>query len=273
MQNLSPPGPQSQHKNLVFTSAGDYSNIQQWLGESPNWDLWLCYYGDTSHSLAKQARYYTEHKGGKFPNLYYAYQHWPTIFEHYDAVFVLDDDIVISCDAINRLFTARTRHDLWLLQPSFSPRGKISHRLTKARGLRYLTYTNFVEVCTMLFRRDKFEQFMAIYDPKLVGWGVDLWCTHLFSGEQNRFAVVHDIICENPHDKFKSGDREIDKLQHQDKRIKVWEEIRKKNAIPITEIHEYQTIRQPLTPKNLLRAISIFIIRKYYRFLSKREQP
>ncbi len=34
-----------------------------------------------------------------------------------------------------------------------------------------LRYTNFIEMARPLFRQDKLDAFMAVYDPELVGYG------------------------------------------------------------------------------------------------------
>ncbi|SMF59731.1 hypothetical protein SAMN02745866_03844 [Alteromonadaceae bacterium Bs31] len=256
-------------KNLIFTSSGDWSNVADWLGEARNWDLWLCYYGDTSHKNALDADYYHEHKAGKFPNVFYAYQQWPEIFNRYDAIFVLDDDIIISTSDLNRLFNIRIEYDLWLLQPTFSPRGKISHRLTKTRGFRKLTFTNFVEVCTVLFKQSKFVEFMSVYDPKLVGWGVDFWLTDYFYGKEDKIAVTHEISCINPYDHTKGGNREIDTLQAQDNREAIWNEIKREKGIAEHPTREFKTLWQALSLTTLSRGLFLELERKYFRYRNK----
>ncbi len=258
-------------KNLVFTSAGDKANVKSWLGQHRNWDLWICCYSDDCRDFINLADYYHEHKGGKFPNAFYAYKQWPEIFERYDAVFILDDDIIISNEELNQLFCVRTTYDLWLLQPSFSPKGKISHRLTKTRGFRKLTFTNFVEVCTVLFRQEQFSKFMKVYDPKLVGWGVDLWLMDYFHETKDKIAVSHEVTCINPHDSEKGGRREINTLQSQQTRERVWQEIKKSKEIADRAMCEYKTIWQAPSLSSIARGIYIEVQRKYYRYRHKIE--
>ena len=94
-------------KWLVFTSAGDFSNHQQWL-VGRRFDLWLVYYGDREDNpFIEDCEHYSTRKGGKFPNLHAVYQSHRSVLLQYDAIFVLDDDIEIDGPRINRLFELR----------------------------------------------------------------------------------------------------------------------------------------------------------------------
>lgn len=222
----------SRAKYLVYTSAGDNGNIHYWLqnfdGQTveKNFDLWITYYGDQRNKYEEISDFYNMRKGAKFPNLLYVYQKWPDILAHYEAIFVMDDDIIIDSNGINLLFEVRKKYDLWLLQPAFDPIGKISHTITKVNRSCFMRYTNFVENTCPLFRRDKLEGFMKIFDPVLTGWGIDLWY-HFFLGEHPRkMAVIDGIPCINPHDKWKGGQREIERLEKTGASMKKWGEIR-----------------------------------------------
>ncbi len=91
-------------RNLVFTSAGDNANLLQWVEGKQDFDLWVTYYGDNGTRYSDVADFYNVHKGGKFPNLLFAFQNWRQIFDAYDSIFVLDDDIVFNSSALERLF-------------------------------------------------------------------------------------------------------------------------------------------------------------------------
>ncbi|WP_018275929.1 hypothetical protein WKI13_05590 [Teredinibacter turnerae] len=254
---------------LVFTSAGRWANIEQWITKDRQWDLFLCNYGKQRHPQAAHADYYCDRQGGKFPNLYHAWQENPELFRQYDAVLVLDDDVIFPDENIHTLFHYLKKYQLWCLQPAFSPAGKISHRLTGVRSLRKLTYTNFVEVCAPLIRTDKLEAFFQVYDPKLVGWGVDLWLMHFLQYPKNKVAVIHDVVCINPEDEIKGGSREIERLQCQQKRIECWNTVKREHNIPDQPLKEFCTVWHMPTPVNIWRALVIFFERKYLRHWGK----
>lgn len=146
-------------KYLVFTSAGDHSNLELWIKGHKNFDLWVTYYGDKKGRYHAISDFYNCRKGGKFPNFYYVFQRYHEILDHYDAIMVMDDDIIINGTEISRLFRIREQFDLWVLQPAFDPRGKISIPITRVRLFSYLRFTNFVEVTCPLFKKDKLEDF------------------------------------------------------------------------------------------------------------------
>ncbi|MGH8140717.1 MAG: hypothetical protein ACREVV_21310, partial [Steroidobacteraceae bacterium] len=127
----APPVPRS--RNLVFTSAGDRSNLRAWLEGSRDFDLWVVYYGDRPGAFRDAADYYAARRGSKFQNLHYCYQHWRPLLARYDAIMVLDDDIVINATSVSELFRIRRELDLWALQPAFRLAGKISWDITRVR--------------------------------------------------------------------------------------------------------------------------------------------
>jgi hypothetical protein len=244
---------------LVFTSAGDRANLQSWLKGKQNFDFWITYYGETKNRYREFCDYYLERKGGKFPNLHYAYQHFREILECYEAIFIMDDDLIISSTEIGYLFEIREKYDLWLLQPAYDPQGKISHPITGARPLSFMRYTNFVEVTCPLFRRDVLDKFMKIYDPILIGWGIDWLYMHALGDKiEKKVAVVDAVTCLNPTDEMKGGYREIELLQDTPTRIENWKKIRQlHNVRELLAADQYESGYEkfPLNFKYLASAI------------------
>jgi hypothetical protein len=223
----------SRSNNLVFTSAGNRSNLRNWLQGRRDFDLWTVYYGDVGGMFREESEYYLPRKGAKFQNLHYCYQQWPERLAGYEAVMVMDDDIVIDATGITRLFEIRRELDLWALQPAFRLSGKVSWPITAVHPTAKLRYTNFVEMACPLFRRDKLDAFMRVYDPELVGYGTDWWFLHTLGPDlEKRVAVVDSVTCVNPYDKHKgNGGREIDTLQAHDVRKEVWERMKALHAL------------------------------------------
>jgi len=251
-------GPNSRY--LVFTSAGDNANLYYWLKGYRNFDLWVSYYGEEKNRYKDFSDFFIAKKGGKFPALHYVYQHWKNILNHYQAILVMDDDIIIDGSAISRLFEIRDQYDLWLLQPAFDPRGKINHRITRVNPFTFMRYTNFVEVTCPLFRKDKLDVFMKGYDPVLVGFGVDWWYMDSLTPESiGKVAIVDEISCINPKDCTKGGQREIDRLQDKPTRIENWKRIKEqRNVSELPEFIEFDSITSPLSFSKVIHAITIY---------------
>lgn len=198
-----------QHRFLVYTCAGERSGVARWLQGPRNFDLWVNDYGHQGDRHRALADHHTARAGKKFPNLAHFARAHPGFLAQYEAVFVADDDLVIDAAGISRLFEIREEHDLWLLQPAFLSSGRISHPITRAQPGRVLRWTNFVECVCPLFRRDKLEGFLEVYDPVVVGWGVDWWyLDHLGPDLRGKVAVVDAVPCENPHHEKKGSEPE-----------------------------------------------------------------
>ena len=228
--------PAAPRRFLVFTSAGNRNAVPGWLAADREFDLWVVWYGKGPDILEPGADYYLRRPGSKFQNLHYCYQRWPELFDRYEAVMVMDDDIRLSGPKIDRLFDIRRRHDLWALQPGFSPFGKLSYGITRVKRAYEMRFTDFIEMTCPLFRTDKLRDFMRVYDPELVGWGCDWWFLHSMGPDlRDRVAVIDSIVCVNPRDWWKRGGvREIDRLQSTSKRMETWIRIRDTNGI-VTE--------------------------------------
>lgn len=219
-----------------------------WTAGKRNFDLWITYYGADHGRYSDSCEYYCERKGGKFPNLYAAYKENQELFLSYDAIMVMDDDIMIDSRRLNRLFSLVEKNGLWLAQPAFEG-GKISHEITVRRPGVFMTYTNFVEMNVPIFSRQALERYMAVYDPRLVGWGNDWWFLDVLGADlEGKVAVIDSIKCVNPFDSVKAdGKREIDTLQRTEERIRIWQEIKSEHGITSEERgqHEYRRIPMP----------------------------
>lgn len=271
MTHLSKQVVEQKNKYLVFTSAGVNSNLTHWLKGERNFDLWVSYYGDEDNKFANEADYYIAKKGGKFPNFHYCYNKWREIIKGYDAVMIMDDDLIFSGSDISKLFKLQEEYNLWLLQPAFDRRGKVSFSITEVHAFTKLRYTNFIEVTCPLFQKEKLVEFMDVYDPLLIGWGVDLWYSEIMSKQDikhNKIAIIDEVSCINPRDKTKQNKaREIDKLQSTDIRRQVWGTIQLKNNLDLEfkdQKQQYVKIKQPFSFQNFSRSIKIKALKLAY---------
>jgi hypothetical protein len=251
-------------RNLLFTSAGNNCIIDKyWIDNNRKYDIFVCYYGNNPDKpLMKYADYYAERKGGKFQNFYFFWQQNPqqpirsesdisiqTVnpnkkkfnIKDYDYYFIVDDDIIISTTDINRLFLVISSYNLDIIQPSF-PIGKnsrISHEITVSQPELFMRYTNFIEVNTPVFSKSALEKCMKIYEPSLVGFGVDyLFLWFLGHTKEDKYAIIDHIKCINPF----FEEREIDKLQTLDNRYQNWKEIAKKHNITCWKHKNYKAL-------------------------------
>jgi hypothetical protein len=226
-------------KWLVFTSAGDNTNIKQWMDIGRQYDVFVAYYGSKELLIKNQCEFYKERKGGKYQNLHHFFNEYREIFDSYEAILVMDDDIVISTLKINTLFQLREKRGFDLLQSAFDRRGKISHKITEFNPFTSIRLTNFIEVTCPLFSHRALTAFLNEYDPTVNATGVDWWFCNIVERDfgLNRIAISDDITCLNPHDldKSSSGNREIDKLLSREQRNQSWIEVKQKHNLQLNE--------------------------------------
>ncbi len=241
---------------LVFTSAGDRSNVHLWCKRPRGYDLWVVYYGDRTFQHRQDADYYLERDGAKFANLHHCYEQFRDLLSQYRAIMVMDDDVIISPRHIERLFHLRDEYDLWVLQPAFRARGKISHSITRVYPLSFFRHVNFVETTCPLFRRDKLDEFMQVYDPSLVAWGVDWWYMAALGDVRGRAAVVDSISCVNPRDQEKPGGvREVNRLHVDVESRSHWEAVKARHHIELEErLIDFKTGPSRIAWKERLRS-------------------
>lgn len=217
---------------LVYTSAGDNANVDRWLRGTRTFDLWITHYGNRPGRHSAIADYYNERQGGKFPNLLDAFRRWGELFRAYEYVLIADDDIDISGTRISHMFKLCKSRGLVLAQPAFDPRGKVSHLVTQARPFSLGRHVNFVEVTCPVMRSDALEKFLAVFDPTLVGWGIDWWYMEVLKDSvSDKVAVIDAIRCINPDATLHGRPREIEVLQPTPVRIANWNKIKRLHGI------------------------------------------
>ena len=212
--------------NILFTSAGDNTNFYNlWCSNTRNYDIFICYYGDSNYDKYKEhADFYLKRKGSKMQNFHHIWTNNIGNIKDYKIFYIVDDDIIINTNEINDLFRLFKKLDVWILQPSFSKRSKISHDITKQIENNKYRYTNFIEINTPFFSKYSLSKCMDNYNPLLTGYGIDILFMNILGVEsRNKFVIVDYISCINPN----KDDSEIEKLQPLETRITNWKIVQK----------------------------------------------
>lgn len=234
-------------KNFVFTSAGDKSCLQKWLGPNANYDLYTIYYGDDPEKYRQIVPWLECRKGSKFQNFKYFYQTYPEIINQYDRFFIVDDDIIMTPDQINQMFDFARQYNLDICGPSFTSQSKISHQINRHNPNLIMAYTNFIEVNAMLFSKPALDQLMVNLNPRLIGWGIDylaIWTNGLML--KNNYAINHLVAVTNPTDLMKGGTRELNLIASCNRRAQIWRETANEIGCPVNfPLKEYQKIVKP----------------------------
>ena len=219
----------NQERRLVFISAGDRHRLRRGVRSNRDFDVVIAFYGDSRTVRRKLERRGVVHdsKGGKFQNLKHLIEHRSLALDAYDAVLVMDDDLSLSGRSITRLFDIRSDNALWIVQPSFDWRSRVTYPYSQTRRVTSIRFTNFVELTAPLFSRPKLNEFLNCYDGTLVGWGIDHWYMNVLGeDEPRRYAIADTVSCTNPDYRRQTRTREIDRLQPAAYRKAAWESLR-----------------------------------------------
>ena len=215
---------------LVFSSAGDHSAVGDWL-PGREYDVMVAYYGKQPESFPFRdlVDIYRPRKDCKFCNLKYFYKTEPDLFKKYSAVAVLDDDIQISSDGLNRLFSIREKYDLWITTPAMKPQyhSPWYDSLAAVQPQTRVRIVPFIEMDCPMFKAEKLWEFVKEFDPVIKGWGTDVWYTQFFGPELQKHQAVADCVTAiNPPQRKSTGKREIlDYLGSDKERKDAWETI------------------------------------------------
>ncbi|MCC7085756.1 MAG: hypothetical protein IT427_12205 [Pirellulales bacterium] len=178
--------------NLVISPIGDHSVHRTWIEgpDTPNFDLFLLYYGNGSDPVQPGAKFYVRRKGFKWEHVHYVAEEHFASLQHYDRIWCPDDDIACDTAGVNLLFELFEHYQLKLAQPAIA-KGDFSFRgLTQRRG-NILRYTPYVEVMCPIFTREAFFQVKPTFLENRSGWGLDwIWPKHFAKHEM---AIIDKV--------------------------------------------------------------------------------
>ena len=226
---------------LLFTSAGDKSNVKQWIGDERLYDIVVIYYGNNDFNLPVDSL--IKNKDTKFPNLHKWLKN--NDINNYKAIAVWDDDIVASPSDINKLFL---NSELFLDSDLadafvFTP----CHTRGNFRFIQKLYddgfhEVSFIEMNAPIFSTTFLLNFMKNFDVNLKGWGADIWYSDVCNKLKKCRMIVSDNTCVTNPITRADGTREINKAQPEHMREAYWKNLAKKlNISPYPNIDKKST--------------------------------
>eukprot|EP00928_Gymnodinium_smaydae_P073875 TRINITY_DN5698_c0_g1_i1.p1 TRINITY_DN5698_c0_g1~~TRINITY_DN5698_c0_g1_i1.p1 ORF type:complete len:376 (+),score=12.69 TRINITY_DN5698_c0_g1_i1:66-1193(+) len=203
---------------LIFTSAGDKSNVGQWLSPDRLYDVVVVYYGNNnfSHDVDELL----QRRDTKFPNIHWYLQLHST--KQYEAVAVWDDDIQATPKTINGLFLQMAASGVEIFSPCHT-RGNFPC-LYKARktGIRFV---DFIEMNAPMFKPRFINDFARSFNDSLKGWGTDVWYAAVCHAQGEKcLQAVSDTFCVTNPTSRADGKREIEKVQPDKIRQRIWQQ-------------------------------------------------
>lgn len=178
---------------LIIARVGDKSLHSHWLqGATPEFDLFLSYYGSEQDKYKTDATYYENKKGGKWSEISRIWEEQAALINQYDAVWFPDDDLLINAHQLNRMFAFFKAYELELAQPALSQDSYYSHaQLLQQQGTT-IRYTNFIEVMAPIFSKTALQQLGSSFSQSRSGWGLDFLWPQLLP-EQSKVAIIDAV--------------------------------------------------------------------------------
>lgn len=186
----------SYKKNAVFVPVGKDSLHRQLLKGDADFDLHLLIYDGSYNKFCNDSDFVACDAGYKMDMTYrYLHRH-PELFEKYEYFFLLDDDIVISTEDVNRLFSMMREYQLKIAQPSLVM-SYYTYKHTAFHPFSILRYTNFVEMMMPCFSRDALKAVLPTFEQKIRWCGIEMHWPVLIGSNHNDIAIVDAVSAKH----------------------------------------------------------------------------
>ena len=183
-------------KNAVFVPVGKDSLHRQLLKGDADFDLHLLIYDGSYNKFCNDSDFVACDAGYKMDMTYrYLHRH-PELFEKYEYFFLLDDDIVISTEDVNRLFSMMREYQLKIAQPSLVM-SYYTYKHTAFHPFYILRYTNFVEMMMPCFSRDALKAVLPTFEQKIRWCGIEMHWPVLVGSNHKDMAIVDAVSAKH----------------------------------------------------------------------------
>ena len=193
----------SSRRYLVFARVGAKSLHHEWLAGDGDrlWDIQFSQYDDDPDIGNGGDLSLSVDKGTKWDSIYRYLTGHPELFDQYRYMMFMDDDLSISCDAINRVFQICEEHDLQVAQPALHPDSYFCYPILLQCPIMKLRYANFVECMAPAIRTDYLRTILPQMSDMQSGWGIDNLWTVLMAEPSFRSAIIDavPVLHTRPH--------------------------------------------------------------------------
>lgn len=186
----------SYKKNAVFVTAGKDSLHRQLLKGDADFDLHLLIYDGSYNKFCNDADFIACDAGYKMDMTYRYLQRHPELLEKYEYFFLLDDNIVISTEDVNRLFAMMRKYQLKIAQPSLVM-SYYTYKHTAFHPFYILRYTNFVEMMMPCFSRNALKNVLPTFEARVRWSGVEIHWPVLVETNHKDIAIFDAVSAKH----------------------------------------------------------------------------
>lgn len=112
--------------------------------------------------------------------------------EQYEYVFLLDDDILITVDAVNKLFEMMENYALKIAQPSLV-NSYYTYDHTLNNPFTIIRYTNFVEMMMPCFQVDALKKVLFTFKESVRWRGIEWHWEKLVTSNHKDIAIIDEV--------------------------------------------------------------------------------
>lgn len=159
-------------KNLVVARVGGNSLHRCWLdrGRPREWDLYLSPYQEIPPQTGLECTVGEVIPGPKWSGLRELLTRWDG-WRDYDHIWLPDDDVFATQDAIGAMFDLGAALDFRLFAPALHEGSYYEHFSTMRNRSFHARAVGFVEIMVPCFRRETLERLLPTLDLTTTGWG------------------------------------------------------------------------------------------------------
>lgn len=178
--------------NCVFIPTGDNSLHRQLLQGEADFDLHLLIYDKSYNKWRNDTAYIGADSGYKMDMTYRYLQRHTEYLEHYEYFFLMDDDIEMSTEEVNKLFRYMRKYHLRIAQPSLVM-SYYTYEHTLHNPTCILRYTNYVEMMMPCFSQEALKLVLPTFEKKVRWMGIEWHWPVLIYTNKKDIAIIDDI--------------------------------------------------------------------------------
>lgn len=180
---------------LVIARVGDSSLHPEWLkpAKYKNFDLCLSYFNSQPGRFSEDCDFYHETPGVKWPILKDIIALFGEQIEHYDAIWLPDDDISTNAFDINRMFELFMQYKLELAQPALTKDSYYSHKITRVNPEYSLRYSQFVEPMVPIFSKQAFRTLWPTFEKSQAAYGLDFVWPKVLGYPHKKIGIIDEV--------------------------------------------------------------------------------
>ncbi len=192
------------NKNIVIAPCGNKSILfkNSWLDDKDNkqFDLCLLFYHDEINDIEKynDVDYFFHLKGFKYHMIYELLTKiHPEWLKQYDYFYFLDDDIEISTNAINELFSLSKTFNSSVSQAALTQDSFCSWPMFKQIKSSYFRFVGQIEVMAPLFDKTALKKCLPSFNFNKSSWGIDSVWSKILGYPKDKLIVFDKVTMKH----------------------------------------------------------------------------